>query len=170
MSGDVTLARLADRLAVLEAQEAIRALKHEYAALCDGGYDGAAIAALFTGDGRWSSNAHGEIAGPAAIATFMEGIGRDRFPWAIHYLSNARIDVDPGAGTARARWTLLQLASTPAEDPRDASVIAAGAYDDRFRRVGDVWRFESITLTLGQVTDLRRGWPADAARDRAERS
>lgn len=161
-TGAATVA-LAERLALLEAREAIRELKHDYAARCDGGYDGAAIAALFTADGSWSSNVHGTIAGRDAIAAFMEQIGRDSFPWAIHYVVNPRIEIDLRAGTARARWVLLQLASTPAADARDASVIATGAYDDRLRLVDGAWRFASIALTLGQVTDLRRGWPAEAA-------
>ncbi|MFA4927697.1 MAG: nuclear transport factor 2 family protein [Patulibacter sp.] len=162
MTGRAHRPSLADRLALLEAREAIRERKYEYAALCDGGYDGAAIARLFTADGSWHSNVHGTIAGPAAIAAFMEQIGREHFPWAIHYVGNPRIDVDLAAGTARARWVLLQLASGTAADAHDASVVATGAYDDRLRLVDGEWRFASVTLKLGQVTDLRRGWPATA--------
>lgn len=163
MTGGRDAAELVERLALLEACDAIRERKHEYAALCDGGYDGAAIARLFTADGSWWSNAHGTIAGREAIAAFMEQIGRERFPWAIHYVVNPRIEVDLEAGTARARWVLLQLASTPDADAHGGSVVATGAYDDRLRLEDGEWRFTSVSLTLEQVTDLRRGWPAGAA-------
>lgn len=165
MSGDRAPAAqpaLADRLALLEAREAIQALKHHYAALCDSGYDGRAIAELFTEGGTWSSNVHGSIEGRGAIAAFMDDIGRERFPWAIHYIANPCIEVDVRAGRARGRWVLLQLASTPAEDRLDASALATGAYDDRLRLTADGWRFESVSLALSQLTDLRRGWPAAA--------
>lgn len=162
MTGVPAPTTLVDRVALLEAREAIREHKHEYAALCDGGYDGAAIAKLFVDDCTWTSNVHGTIRGRDGVAAFMEEIGREHFPWAIHYVVNPRIEVDLTAGTARARWVLLQLAGTGAADAHEASVVATGSYDDRLKLVDGEWRFASITLTLGQVTDLRRGWPASA--------
>lgn len=146
------------RVWALEAQLRVAELKAEYLALCDSGYDGEAIAQLFTEDASWASNTYPEARGRDQIADFMTRIGTSVFSWANHFTSNPRIAVDVDGGTATGRWSLLQLA---AEDAR--SVVAVGDYRDRFRCDDGVWRFSAIRLDLTFVGDVRQGWAAGSS-------
>jgi len=143
------------RIADLEAYIRVAELKAEYLGLCDSGYDGSAIAELFTEDGSWASNTYPEAHGRARIADFMTQIGTSVFAWATHFVGNPRITVDAEAGSATGRWTLLQLATEG-----DRSVLAVGDYRDRFRCDDGIWRFSSVRLDLTFVGDVRQGWAA----------
>jgi hypothetical protein len=149
----------ATRLAALEAKEAIRALKHQYAALCDDGYVGDRIAELFTEDGVWSSSEHGVVAGRSEIARFMSGLGASQFLWAVHFMSNPRICASVPSDTAEASWQLLQLATLRNESAVGArSVLAVGTYTDQLVSREGRWFFSRVHLELHRVTSLREGW------------
>lgn len=149
----------AARLEALEAKEAIRDLKHQYAALCDGGYDGDRIAELFTEDGVWSSSEHGVLAGRSEIARFMSDVGERQFLWAVHFMSNPSIRPSLPSDTAEASWQLLQLATLRDESEVEArSVLAVGTYTDQLVRRAGNWLFTRVHLDLHRVTSLREGW------------
>ncbi|WP_436697759.1 nuclear transport factor 2 family protein [Nocardioides sp. BYT-33-1] len=161
MTGDLAaqVARLGRQVDLLEAESAVHRLKRRYAQLCDEGYDGAALAALFAPDGSWSSNHDGPFTGRAAIADFLATVGADRFSWAAHYLANGSVDVDLDAGTAAGRWELVQLATDRRAAPGPAgSVVATGTYRDRFVCVDGAWLIASLELRLHRLTDLVAGW------------
>ncbi|TYB40123.1 nuclear transport factor 2 family protein [Actinomadura chibensis] len=170
---------LADRVARLEDAEAIRALKHHYARLCDTGLDADAITGLFAPDDDvvWQSNVFGTHAGRDAIHAYFSGIG-DQIRWAAHYMVNPTVRVAPDGLTAEGTWLLLELATMPALDGfvGNDAVIMTGFYQDRFRKVDGEWKFTRIQIDFDHVSNLDAGWarqpnrggaPADVAAGRA---
>ncbi|MZE79288.1 nuclear transport factor 2 family protein [Streptomyces xinghaiensis] len=150
MNSSVNLER---RLARLEARDEIHELKAAYADLCDTGYEGAAIANLFTEDGVWESNTYPAVRGRGEIAKFMTSIGDNVFPWAVHLLSNERVQLDAMLATAEGRWDLLQLASRGPD-----SVVAVGKYVDVLRVENGRWRFSAVRVQFSYVGTLKAGW------------
>lgn len=144
---------LEHRVAALEAKFQISDLKAEYAGLCDLGYDGDAIAALFTEEGSWASNTYPEVHGREEISRFMREIGESVFPWAVHLLANPRIVVSDDGSTATGRWDLLQLATS-----EDDSVVALGRYRDEFRFSAGRWWFSAVRVDFSYVGNLANGW------------
>lgn len=161
MTGELAteIKRLGDEIAQLQAGGAIGRLMRRYAQLCDDGYDGDAIAALFTEDGSWLSNHDGPHVGRPAIAAFLGGVGSTRFSWAAHYLANEVVDVDLATGTASGSWSLVQLATDRRAEPGPAaSVVATGRYRNRFVQREGEWLLADLELDLHWVTDVNTGW------------
>ena len=134
------------RLARLEAIEAVRVLKARYCELCDSGYPADELAALFTEDALWDGGADlGRHEGREAIRSFFAGMP-DTLAFAIHHVTNPQIEVDDDLTSAVGRWRLLQIAR-PAGG--GASFWLAGEYHDRCSLDGQGWRFASVTLSVG---------------------
>jgi hypothetical protein len=149
---------LEERVARLEATEAIHALKARYARLADQKYtsdhrrvgDAAWAAAAtaqaecFTADAQWFGGAQfgGTISGRAALAEWFT-----RSPWrfAMHFYVAPQLTLT-SPQTAEGRWRLWQIGL-----PIDASppvLLAATTYES-YRRSDDAWfvsgmRFEEI--------------------------
>lgn len=143
---DDTLARLRR----LEDLEQLRTLKHRYAALCDADYQADELADLFTEDAVWDGGVMGRYAGREAIRTFFAG-AQEQMPFAIHHVSNAVLDID--GDRASGRWHLWQPCLTG-----DQALWLAGTYEDRYRREGATWRFESVHLHLRMLSPYDVGW------------
>ncbi len=75
----------------------------------------------------------------------------DGTPKTRHVTSNAIIEVDDTAGTARARsyYTVLQSTDALALQP-----IVCGHYHDTFRRIDGRWWFDSRTMFIDLTGDL----------------
>jgi ketosteroid isomerase-like protein len=145
---------LETRIAQLEAAEAIRRLKAHYCDLCDDGYDADALAQLFTPDAVWDGGQLGRFEGRDAIRRFFAGTAR-ALSFAIHHVTNPAIAVADDAQSATARWYLLQAATLT---QRNRAVWIAGRYEDELVRVGDAWRFRSVTLRTRFFTPYASGW------------
>jgi hypothetical protein len=149
---------LEERIARLEAADAIHALKARYARLADAKYTSAhhrvdeaawiataqAQAACFTTDAQWFGGAQfgGTIAGRAALAEWFT-----RSPWrfAMHYYVAPQIGLTAD-DAAEARWRLLQIGLPIDESP---AVLLFATTIETYRRIGDEWliagmRFEEI--------------------------
>jgi len=114
---------LEERVARLEAIDAIRRLKARYAALADAKYTGDYTrqpdavmrdiaqqqAECFTHDAVWTggSGFGNDLTGREALRDWFR-----RSPWrfAMHYYTGESIDVELRKGTAHATWRLWQLA------------------------------------------------------------
>ncbi len=72
-------------------------------------------------------------------------------PMTKHVVTNARIEVDDGAGTASARsyYTVLQATDGLALQP-----IITGRYHDTFHRLDGAWWFETRIMLVDQLGDL----------------
>lgn len=158
-----------ERLARLEAVQAINELKVRYARLADAKYTashqrvspgewkriGTMQAACFTEDAEWDGGDSfgGALRGRVALADWFT-----RSPWrfAIHYYVAPQIAV-LSVDHAEASWKLWQIAVPEGgTDP----VLLAGTTQEAYRKTPDGWliermRFEEIhTVELGRV-DLR---------------
>lgn len=157
MAADPQAPTLHQRIQRLEDIEAIKRLKADYADACDRGYDAAAYAALFTEDGVWESNVYGTYKGREAIFKFMDGADRAT-PWIVHFITNARIDVD--GDTATATFYLLETARVTdgLSAPDGDAVLATAKYVDQFVRIDGRWYFQHVNARWHQVSNLDQGW------------
>jgi 3-phenylpropionate/cinnamic acid dioxygenase small subunit len=137
---------------VSSSRTAVRDLVHRYAERLDAG-DLAGVAQLFAEAtyGVADGVAH---AGADAVREALEGavILYDGLPRTKHVITNLVIDLDEATGSASARsyFTVLQATPTLPLQP-----IAAGRYQDRFRRVDAAWRFVERRIHLDLIGDLR---------------
>ncbi|WP_432990083.1 nuclear transport factor 2 family protein [Dactylosporangium sp. CA-233914] len=148
---------LDQRVAVLEAESAIKALKARYARLCDADYPPAELAALFTEDGVWEADRGvGRHVGRAAIEEFFTGMC-EQYVWAQHYMLTPSIQVAPDAKSARGSWYLLM----PCIEVVDGKKVARwmmGLYDDEYVWTDKGWMFSNTRLRFEVHADHATGW------------
>jgi hypothetical protein len=82
----------------------------------------------------------------AATRLYADGTPRTR-----HVTTNAIIEVDGAAGTARARSSYTVLQQT---DALPLQPIICGRYHDTFQWIDDRWWFETRTMFVDLVGDL----------------
>ncbi|AOR71831.1 polyketide cyclase [Burkholderia stabilis] len=110
---------LAQRVATLEAERAVRATITRYMALCDvpeDAGDGPGLAGLFTADAVWEgigpqyAHKFGRLEGTAAIVAMLHRYlpPDPHFSANLHFLTSESIDVDDDRTRARGRWIMLQ--------------------------------------------------------------
>jgi hypothetical protein len=134
----LSLDTLAERLALLDAERAVRATMTDYMARCDvpdHAGDGSTLAELFAPDAIWEgvgpryARQFGCLRGPAAITGMLRRYlpPASHFSANVHCLTSESIVVDAARSTAQGRWILLQ-ASRYANG--DAELIAARLHVD----------------------------------------
>jgi hypothetical protein len=135
---------------VSDARAAIADLIHVYAERMDAG-DLPSVAALF------ANATYGRAGGPqrrgaAEVLAALRVVRlHDGSPRTKHVTTNLVVEVDEGAGTARARsyFTVFQATSRLPLQP-----ILAGRYEDGFRRSAGTWRFHARVIHLDLVGEL----------------
>ncbi len=162
--------QLLDRLARLEAEQAVRRTISEYMHLCDA-LDSpqtvAGIAALFSEDALWEGVGEpyaerlGRHQGREAIAAMMAGYVRQpaHFTTNVHFLCSEQIQVDQDARRARGRWKMLQTSTFHS----GASHLNCAELLIHFRRCADdEWRICHFTTRnlFSRPVDY---WHADRA-------
>ena len=114
-----TLADMTARLAVLEAERAVRRTMMRYMALCDvpsGGQPSETLAELFSVDAIWQgigpeyAEKFGALAGREAIVAMLARYlpPTPHFSVNTHFMASETIDVDGAATHATGRWIMLQ--------------------------------------------------------------
>ncbi|MBK5061603.1 nuclear transport factor 2 family protein [Burkholderia sp. R-69927] len=169
MPFDAAPATLGERIARLEAIEAIRALKAHYGALADAKYtadyrkiDADALAevarrqaACFTEDAVWAggNGFGGDLVGREAIARWFLSS-----PWryAMHYYVSEALRVDVTAGEAEATWRLMQVALRDGDDTHARAVWLGAVTSERYRRdpVSSRWLISYMKFTDLQMMTL----------------
>ncbi len=148
-------ASLADRVARLEAIEAIKQLKATYCLHCDDNYDPDAIAALFVEDAVWDGGRkRGRLVGRAAIRDFFAGVS-GKIVFAAHLLINPIIEVR--GDTATGRWRMLMPHMTR-ENDREETRWQLVAYHDEFVRRDGRWLFRSLKVELVMLDVASQRW------------
>ncbi|UXU90188.1 nuclear transport factor 2 family protein [Burkholderia sp. S-53] len=110
---------LAQRVAALDAERAVRATITRYMALCDvpeDAGDGPPLAGLFTADAVWEgigpqyARKFGRVEGTAAIVAMLNRYlpPDPHFSANLHFLTSESIEVDAANTNARGRWIMLQ--------------------------------------------------------------
>jgi hypothetical protein len=143
---------LAARVRRLEDIEALKQLKHRYAAFCDQDYDPDGLAPLFTENAIWDGGMMGRYEGREAIRKFFSE-AHTVVPFAIHHVTNAIIDVEGDRATGR--WYLWQPCTF---SPAGEALWMAGRYFDEYRREDNVWRFEHVQIELRMLSPYDAGW------------
>lgn len=158
-----------ERLARLEALQAIDSLKARYARLADAKYTSghqrvpeqewreiaARQAACFTEDATWEGGPEfgGTLRGRAALTAWFE-----RSPWrfAVHYYVAPQIEL-VDATRAQGRWRLWQVAV-----PIEAShpVLLAGTTRESYRATAAGWLIDAMRFEDLHAVDLGRS-PAE---------
>lgn len=148
---------LETRVRRLEDLAAIAELKHTYAALCDDDYDADGLAELFTQDAVWDGGVLGHAEGREAIREMFSRAG-ERMPFAIHHVTNSRIELDGDRATGH--WYLWQpcVASGGEVAADDLALWMAGRYDDEYVRDGGKWRFQRTRIQLRLLSPYDAGW------------
>jgi hypothetical protein len=151
--------KLADRLAMIEAEREINQLVHDYAVLCDRAYEPDGLTALFTEDATWSSRSKdgsidfGLHRGKREIHDFFAAISGNLGPMTLHYLLTPRIDVAPDGLSASGHWYLLAIldqrpAGADADSNERERIVLGGTYSHEYRKVGDRWLFSRLDCDL----------------------
>ncbi len=149
------MATIEERLAELEAIEAIRRLKVRYAELNDTGFDGDALVALWTPDGVWDCGDYGRFVGRDAMREYWGETGRVT-AFAQHFITNHTVDVDPSGTTASGRCYMFGTVT------REGTAFwMAVRYEERYRKVDGEWLFEEMKLFPSFMTPFGTSW-ADA--------
>ena len=143
---------LAGRIRRLEDIEAVRQLKYRYCLACDDDYDAERLAPLFTEDAVWDGGAMGRFEGRAAIREFFSGASK-LVPFAIHQVTNPLIEIEGDRG--RGQWYLWEPIVFAVGNQ---ALWMAGRYDDRYRREGDGWRFERVSVDLRMLSPYEEGF------------
>lgn len=143
---------LEERIRRLEDIDAIKQLKAEYCSYCDNDYEPDKLAALFTEDAVWDGKAFGRHEGREAIRAFFAE-APEALSFAIHNVMNPSIAIDGDRATGR--WYLLQPCTAKAS--KQALWLTA-VYHDRYRRVGDTWRFEHVDIEIRFFSPHESGW------------
>lgn len=143
------MSEMEQRIARLEALEAIRDLDARYCrALDDGDWD--TLVSLFTDDGEFVGLSRAR--GPAALRTFFAGLADAGLTAFWHHVTNLEITLD-GPDAARARSFLWQPCVQDG-----VPHIAAGRYLDTLRRVDGTWRYTTKQVTFDYFVPLTDGW------------
>ncbi|MEU7817679.1 nuclear transport factor 2 family protein [Pseudonocardia sp. NPDC049154] len=175
MTDTDTIAALARRVEVLEAEADIRRLQARYMWLCDTplpefGVTGDEqridlIMELYTDDAVWEGvgeyydGQFGRAEGAAAVRTHFEGFwSRDRDPALVlnaHYLTSEQIHVD--GDTATGQWIHMQ----PWLFADGTSLLRSSRLNNAFRRVGGRWKISRTRTENVFVAPLPGRWASD---------
>jgi hypothetical protein len=142
---------LEQRIANLEAVEAVRGVLSDYCELVDSGRIGDDFGALLAADAVMRNpNA---VEGREAIVAYYENfLGTVSF--ARHHIANQKIEVD--GDTARHRAHFLAMLGREGK-----SILVFGGYDDRLVRRDGRWLIsEKVNITRG-LTTLEDGWAGE---------
>jgi len=140
------------RVKRLEAEKAIRELKHEYCyRLDDRDWDG--VVELFTPDASLDYGGLGSYEGRDGVRAFAEEFVAENLEATAHTVHNGIVDVDGDEATGR--WYVTSFITLA--DGR--SGLRMGEYDERYRRDGDGWRIASLRLRFRYSADYEDGWP-----------
>ncbi len=145
------------RLQALEDIEAIRRLKVRYAELCDSGFDADQLVSLFTDDGVWDAGEFGHFTGHDEMREYWRETARVT-GFALHYMANHVIDVDPGGSEAAGRCYLLGTATREGQ-----AYWMAVRYRERYRKVDGRWLFADMTLLPAFMTRYEQSWASAQA-------
>jgi ketosteroid isomerase-like protein len=111
--------------------------------------EGEAIARLFTDDGLLDAPGNKPVSGMDALLKFYGAITPAESP--VPFIHNHIIEIDgdnaQGTCTIDARFTR-----------KGESILGAGWYEDKYRRVNGKWRFAVRKVSFHHSVPLKEGW------------
>lgn len=144
---------LEQRIARLEAIEAIKRLKATYAEACDDGYNPEKMFHLFTADAVWEEpTTFGVHHGRDAICAFFAGVSAP-ISFALHYTDAPHIDISADLLSATCDWYIFM----PFTSEGSPSWLMA-TYHDEYRVDEGAWKFAHVTIAVEALTPYADGW------------
>ncbi len=137
------------RLERLEALEEVRTLKARYAILADrvlgspSPANALTLADLFTDDAVADYGFFGTFTGRDALIQAFTEVLPAGTRWSAHYIVNPILTVQ--GDTAEGTWSFL-IHAVPRNPPDAAPVVFFGSYEEKYRRVGGVWKISSLIV------------------------
>lgn len=145
---------LAERIARLEAIEAIGRLVTDLGCAFDAGPSAELLRPLFTADATFVIDDYGTLHGADGIAEGVAGNADKGFSWTLHYLVSPRIDLRAGGGEADVRFMLWEAATAAS----GKAYWIGGSYDAVAVADGDRWRFRTLRLNADLISHYPEGW------------
>ncbi|MFS8977932.1 nuclear transport factor 2 family protein [Cupriavidus necator] len=142
------LATIADRLARLEAADAIRALKQRYLRACDDKDPAAMHACFVPDDAHIHYDRIGSFAGRDALVQCFAELACRPTLREMHFAGQADIRVLDET-TAQGSWDLAYLALDDASGTR---TFLTGRYADEYVRIDGAWLIRSTIFTTGLLS------------------
>ena len=143
---------LEERIATLEAIEAIKQLKARYCAACDDNHNPDEITKLFASDGIWEGEGIGTHQGHAAIRALFERF-QQRISFSQHNVMNPIIEVDGD----RAKGTWYFLGPFTFRKGNRAMWLAA-RYEEDYVKVDGQWKFQHLRGFGRMSAPYETGW------------
>lgn len=141
------------RIQRLEDIQDIEKLTYQYAAYCDDNYNPDGIANCFTEDGVWVVDGEGgSNNGREEIREHFRQLSQ-HISWAIHIVTNMRIDVHEDGKSATSHSYLLCFC-TIGED----AVVLTLNYTNQFVKQDGKWFFKELRGSTHQVSNWDQGW------------
>ncbi|MDI1447974.1 nuclear transport factor 2 family protein [Polyangium sp. 6x1] len=140
---------LLSRLDRLESVEALRALKARYAVLADrclgapSHANALALADLFTDDAAADYGPFGVFSGKEELLRAFAEVLPAGTRWSAHHVVNPVLSVQ--GDTAEGTWCFL-VHRIPRDPPDAARATVFGGYEEKYRRVGGVWKIASLVV------------------------
>jgi ketosteroid isomerase-like protein len=145
---------LENRLARLEAAEAIRAAMFDYAAAVDAGHIDEAVQ-LYVPDVAWSganmpfgTGKTLTLSGREQVAKMLSKLPAGSFR---HHALNMTVDVDDDATSASSRALMLVVSRSPSSP--DKAMVLGGLYRARWVRAANLWQVETWHVSNQWLVD-----------------
>lgn len=152
-------ASLEQRIARLEALEAVKILIAGFARGADAGCDPGLLRPLFTDDARFDIDRFGSMEGGDEIAAQMHRNTDRGFNWTVHYLTTPVIELADDLESGRCFFYLWEVATHPTAEEGDKAYWIGGWYDAELECVADgSWRFSHLRLTIKLMSPYGEGW------------
>ncbi|WER48877.1 nuclear transport factor 2 family protein [Cupriavidus sp. WKF15] len=142
------IASIAERLARLEAADAIRALKLRYLRACDDKDTDAMRACFVPDDAHIHYDRIGGFAGREALVQCFAELACRPTLREMHFAGQADIRV-LDADTARGSWDLAYLAL---DDANGSRTFLTGRYEDEYVRIDGAWLIRSTVFATGLLS------------------
>ncbi|MFC4540331.1 nuclear transport factor 2 family protein [Halosolutus amylolyticus] len=149
-----------DRIRRLEAKEAIRKLRYEYASTVDT-HNWDRFITLFTEDATIEFPQQNVEQTPFIGRDEIESFGRlmdELLTFSAHMMHNPLIDVD--GDEASGIWYVAVPEVTP-----DGPVLIQGRYEDQYRCTSDGWKFDSTEIYYDYRVSPDEGWDLNAVEE-----
>lgn len=133
---------LEQRIARLEAIEAIKQLKARYCEICDDDHNPERIASVFAPDGIWEGAGFGKAQGHEAIRELFRGFQK-LISFSQHNVMNPQIQVDGDRATGS--WYFLGPFTFRKNNENKWLVLR---YDDDYVRIDGEWEYQHLRANL----------------------
>lgn len=131
---------LEQRIARLEAIDAIKQLKARYCEICDGGHEPDEIVTLFTPDGIWEGEGIGRAVGHDEIKKLFRGF-QQSISFSQHMVQNPIIEVN--GDHASGRWYFFGLFTYARNNQRRWQ---AARYHEEYAQVNGAWQIKRLSI------------------------